>query len=193
MGGQVANYTKFATEQEGVGFEGIDARSVGKNKHQIAVVYEGGFKEKTRQTVDPFVLTHSLTERIVNGKTVFTDNNDHRKLVLNSKQLSNALGVPATVAVRAPGIAWYQYKEKGVRQWGYLILLSISHPDYHDHVWLCRVRGNSRDYFDLRKQMGAAAKMNWEGLCFTPANQVLLAAENGNAINLYLATLPKGW
>ena len=65
---------------------------------------------------------------------------------------------------------------------------------YYDRLWLYRIQGDQRDILDLKQVMGEdLSSLNWEGIDWIDQRRLLLAADHGYELILYILELPSHW
>jgi hypothetical protein len=221
--GIVVDYSEIATELSrnysnnhhinfNNGFEGLSIRPADDDSQdsQIAALWEGGFSQDIQnfngkvELFNVVIVQHRLSPR----KTTFiATKNKCKFLTLDWKELGKKMGLvdekgKYTISPRGPDLVWYPYKEGDEDRWGYIVLMSCSHPKYLHRIWLCRITGCLEDggnfklcIVEITDKLKKHKDLNWEGLCWYDKDykQLLMVADEGKSLQFFVLDKPQNW
>jgi hypothetical protein len=208
--GVIAEYDKSLAEFAERGLEGVCIRALPDGSSRVAVVWEGGYPERSSlplplqnqrdwMAMQPVVLVHDLKPG-AKGMTIRISD------AVNCIRLdvpTPAGQEPQAQRFRAPDLVWYRSRSWESDEWGFLVLISsenfVETPQYLYH-WLQRFDIQGRRFgepLDLSRYVPAEIQgSNWEGMGWFEKGRSVVLVHEGEpnlAPNAFILQLPTEW
>lgn len=207
--GLVAEYGGPFSELAGIGVEGVAVRPLEGGSSRVAILWEGGYPEYEKLPVQlrgmipatallPVILIHDILPGQDCGRIMFNLVNQIRLNVPVPKGTA-----PNAQRFRAPDLVWHKWKNRGVEEWGFIVLLNSKNlgrpPQYlYDELLRFDMNGNPvGKMLDLNTLFPKELQhLNWEGMGWFEEGQSLVLVFDNKADQspaAFVVNLPEDW
>jgi len=178
------------------GLEGLAVRSQGPGAFRVAVLWEGGQRQK-QVMQGPRIYMHDMTVQDFERNQTFQASEENGRLVsIQYADLLSLTGQEDGTTIRSPAMVWTQV---GDEKWGFILILSVSDMQSYRKKWLARFDETGKPVGTAipLDQLGMSQDLvskNWEGMCWNADEKSLILVNDAkDGTILFAAARPAGW